>query len=98
MPLRYAEAVIRADRVIPAVLAEIIRKAPLSPEKVEFAWRTAVGSAVERVTTVQLDDHGVLHVTAADAHWALEVKRSSKLILRRLAVLLGDGVVRKIRT
>jgi predicted nucleic acid-binding Zn ribbon protein len=89
---------IRADRLIPAVLADVIRKAPLCPEKVDFAWRAAVGSAVDRVTTVRLDDAGVLHVTAADANWAREVRRSSRLILKRLEGLLGAGVVRKLRT
>jgi predicted nucleic acid-binding Zn ribbon protein len=90
--------VIRADRLIPAVLAEVIRKAPLCPEKVEFAWRAAVGSALDRVTTVRLDDEGVLHVKAADAHWAREVKRSSRLILKRLEGLLGAGVAKKLKT
>jgi predicted nucleic acid-binding Zn ribbon protein len=87
---------IRADRVIPGVLAEVIRKAPLCAEKVEFAWRAVVGTAVARVTTVYLDDAGVLHVRAADAQWAREVRRSSRLILTRLAVLLGPDVVRKL--
>ena len=88
---------IRADRLIPAVLAEVIRKAPLCPEKVEFAWRAAVGSGMDRVTTVRLDDAGLLHVNAADAHWAREVKRSSRLILKRLEGLLGAGVVKKLK-
>jgi predicted nucleic acid-binding Zn ribbon protein len=90
--------VIRADRLIPAVLAEVIRKAPLCPEKVAFAWRTAVGSAMDRVTTVRLDEAGVLHVNATDAHWAREVKRSSRLIVKRLEALLGEGVIKKLRT
>lgn len=92
----YRGAVIRADRVIPAVLADVIRKAPLCPEKVEFAWRSAVGPNVDRVTKVHLDASGVLYVRSADAHWAREVKRSSRLIASRLTALLGDGVVKKI--
>ncbi len=76
----------------------MIRKAPLCPEKVEFAWRAAVGAGMDRVTTVRLDDAGVLYVKAADAHWAREVKRSSRLILKRLETLLGAGVVKKLRT
>lgn len=84
---------IRAARVVPAVLAEVIRKAPLCPEKVEFAWRCTVGPAVDRVTEVHLADGGVLQVTAADIHWAHEIKRSARLITRRLASLLGDGIV-----
>ena len=79
------------------MLSEVIRKAPLCPEKVEFAWRSAVGPALERVTSVRLDDKGVLHVSTLDAHWAREVKRSSRLIIARLAGLLGDNVVKKIR-
>jgi predicted nucleic acid-binding Zn ribbon protein len=88
---------IRADRIIPAVLADVIRKAPLCDEKVEFAWRSAVGPAVARVTNVRLDGEGVLHVTAADARWSREVKRESRLILARLTALLGEGVVRRLR-
>lgn len=85
-----------AHKVIPAVLAEVLRKAPLCPEKVEFAWRAAVGPAVARATRVSLDDRGVLHVTASEAPWLTEVRRSSKLILARLETMLGPGVVKKI--
>ena len=87
---------VRVDRVIPAVLAEVIRKAPLCPEKVEFAWADAVGPALQRVTTVRLDG-SVLHVTA-DQAWSREIKRSSSVILQRLERLLGPGTVTEIRT
>jgi predicted nucleic acid-binding Zn ribbon protein len=88
--------VVRAQSIIPDVLAQAIRKAPLCPEKVDFAWRTAVGPAVQRVTAVRLDEDGVLHVTTPDPHWSREVRRSSKLILARLEHLLGPGTVRRI--
>ncbi len=88
---------IRADRLIPGVLAEVIRKAPLCPEKVAFAWRSAVGPALQRVTTVHLDDDGILHVTAINAHWGREVKRSARLILARLETMLGAGTVSRIK-
>lgn len=78
------------------MLAEVVRKAPLCAEKVEFAWRSAVGPALDRVTTVRLDDRGVLHVSAPDAHWAREVKRSSKLIKARLEGMLGPDIVKRI--
>ena len=87
---------IRARHVIPMVLAEVIRKAPLCPEKVEFAWRNSVGPALQRVTSVRLDDQGVLHVKTADAHWAREVKRARTLLLKRLETMLGPGIVTKI--
>jgi predicted nucleic acid-binding Zn ribbon protein len=88
--------VIRADRVIPAVLAQVLRDAPLCPEKIEFAWRSAVGPAVARVTNVRLEAGGVLHVRVDEAHWGREIRRSSRLILSRMAALLGTGVVRTL--
>ena len=87
-----------AHTAIPHVLAEVLRKAPLCPEKVAFAWRAAVGPAVARVTAVSLDADGVLRVTANDAHWGREIRRSSKLILARLEGLLGPGTVKSLRT
>jgi len=84
--------------VIPRALAEVLRKAPLCPEKVAFAWRAAVGPRVARVTKVSLDAAGVLHVTSDDAHWTTEVRRSSTLILARLEGLLGAGIVKRIQT
>lgn len=85
-----------AHKVIPAVLAEVLSKAPLSPEKVEFAWRAAVGPAVARVTRVSLDQDGVLYVVATEPHWLAEVRRSAKLILARLHSMLGSDVVKRI--
>ena len=89
---------IPAHRILPGVVTEIIRKAPLSPEKVTFAWRAAVGPAIARVTTVALTESGALEVSAADGHWLAEVQRSSRLILARLESMLGPGVVGEIST
>ena len=44
---------------MPDALAAVLRRAPLTPEKVAFSWRTAVGPAVDKVTSVELHD-GVL--------------------------------------
>ena len=79
--------------ILPDALASIIRQAPLTPEKIEFAWRTAVGPSVGRVTTVALDG-GVLRVHAPNEAWRREVERSAALIRRRIESLLGPGVVR----
>jgi hypothetical protein len=87
--------VIPIQRVLPDALAEILRKAPLSPEKVAFAWRTAVGPSIDKVTTIELRD-GVLHVRAKDAAWRREVERSAGLIRVRLDALLGADVVQEI--
>jgi hypothetical protein len=82
-------------RLMPEALAAILRRAPLSVEKVEFAWRAAVGTSVNRVTTVDLRE-GVLRVRAKDPAWQREVERSAGLIRARLNALLGEGVVRSI--
>lgn len=76
---------------MPAALAAILRKAPLTPEKVAFAWRSAVGPAVDKATTVDLRG-GVLYVRTRDASWQREVERSAGLIRSRLTVLLGEAV------
>lgn len=82
-------------RFMPDVLAAVLRRAPLTPEKVAFSWRTAVGPAVDKVTSVELRN-GVLHVRAKDVHWQREVERSATLIRSRLESLLGERVVRYI--
>jgi hypothetical protein len=46
----YDPIVIKANQVIPGVVAEVVRKAPLTDEKVAFAWRLAVGAAVAKAT------------------------------------------------
>ena len=83
------------QQAIPGALTEILRAAPLSDGKVGFAWRTAVGPAVERATAVKLV-HRVLIVETASPQWSQEIMRSSPLILRRLQHLLGPSVVEAI--
>jgi predicted nucleic acid-binding Zn ribbon protein len=83
------------NSALPGALAELLRPAPLSPGKVNFAWRAAVGPAVERVTAVRLEG-GVLLVDAETRHWAREIHRSSNVILNRLEALLGEGVVSRL--
>jgi hypothetical protein len=86
---------IPVSRFMPDALAAILRKAPLSDDKVAFAWRSAVGPAVDKATTIQLREH-VLFVRAQDSAWRREVERSASLIRSRLDALLGDDVVRYI--
>ena len=82
-------------QVMPDAVAEIIRKAPLTPEKVAFAWRSVVGPAINHATSVEWNN-GVLRVKAKDAAWQREVERSAALIRSRLDGLLGERVVRYI--
>ena len=82
---------------LPGALVDLLRGAPLSKGKVAFAWRAAVGPAVERVTSVFLEN-GTLIVETASPQWSREVQRSTPVILRRLESLLGEGVVGRIET
>jgi predicted nucleic acid-binding Zn ribbon protein len=81
--------------LIPAALSEVLRAAPLSDGKVEFAWRTVAGPALGRATQVKLE-RGVLLVEATGVQWAREVRRSSSLILGRLQEFLGKDTVKSI--
>jgi hypothetical protein len=81
---------------LPGALVELLRDAPLSPGKVRFAWRAAVGPNLERVTSVRLEGR-ILIVEAADRHWAREIVRSSGLILTRLKTLLGQDTIDRIQ-
>ena len=80
---------------LPGALTELLRGTPLSPGKVSFAWRAAVGPAVERETSVRLEN-GTLIVDAASKQWAHEVRRSSSIILNRLQKFLGPDAVSAI--
>jgi hypothetical protein len=80
---------------IPRAIAELLKNAPLSPGKVEFAWKTIVGPAMERGTSVRLEGHKLL-VEARTGAWAREVSRSSHVILRRMELLLGPDVVQEL--
>lgn len=82
--------------ILPDAVLAAIRQAPLSVEKVVFAWRFAVGAPLARTTSVQLRD-GVLHVQARDAAWRREIERSRHLILPRLVSVLGAGLVTSLR-
>ena len=74
---------------------ELLRGTPLSDGKVTFAWRAAVGPAVERATAVKLE-RGALIVEAASAHWTEEVRRSTPVILTRLQAFLGVETITRI--
>lgn len=86
----------QARQVLPTALAQAVRLAPLTPEKIDFAWRAAGGAPIARVTAVALGDGGVLTVKSADAHWAKEVHRLRHALVRSLETWLGAGVVTTI--
>jgi len=81
---------------VPGALAQLLREAPLSDGKVAFAWKVAVGPAVDRATAIKLDD-ATLIVDVTSAQWANEVRRSSAIILARLQTLLGKTAVAQLQ-
>jgi hypothetical protein len=81
--------------VVPAALVELLRATPISAGKVAFAWRTSVGPALDRATSVRLE-RGVLIVEASSPDWGRAVAQSSSLILERLRAFLGQDAVARI--
>lgn len=88
--------VIAVHTLVPAGLAEALRKAPLSDEKVALAWRIAVGPAVDHASRVSLAGD-ILHVKVSRPEWQREIRRSSALIRSRLEAFLGEGVVNTVK-
>ncbi len=83
-------------KLMPKVLAQIVKDAPLSPGKVDFAWRTSVGAATARASAVRLEGH-VLLVDTQSPQWASAIMRASPVILSRLREMLGRDTVTEIR-
>ena len=77
--------------VLPATLVQLLRDTPISAGKVDFAWKAAVGPAVERATAVKLEGTTLI-VDVNSAQWAREMKRSERVILTRLQSLRGADV------
>jgi hypothetical protein len=81
---------------LPGALVALLRDVPNSHGKVDFAWKAAVGPAVERVTAVRLENR-VLIVEVPDRNWDREIVRSTPVILARLQTLLGKDAVTTIQ-
>jgi predicted nucleic acid-binding Zn ribbon protein len=82
--------------LVSSAIAHIVRPAPLTMEKVMFAWRVSVGPALARLSRVTLDQDGVMNVVVDDGRWVKELERSSPTILERLRELLGLDEVRRL--
>ena len=77
------------------IVAEILKRQPPSPGRTRLAWQLAVGHALARVTTVNLDGR-VLRVRCADSRWTVELARAREVVLARLQALLGPDAVTRI--
>ncbi len=92
----FLSRVIQVNKVMPAVLAEVIRKGPLCDEKVTLAWRLAVGPAIAKATTVRLVADGTLHIKTESQAWIDAVRKSTSLIQIRMGDLLGEKLVKRL--
>ena len=77
------------------VLAEIVRRQPPSRARTTFAWQLAVGPALARVTSVEMEGT-TLRVRSADRRWLKEIDRAKAVVLPKLQQLLGQETVAKI--
>jgi predicted nucleic acid-binding Zn ribbon protein len=93
----YDRIVIKANQIMPAVIGEVVRKAPLTDEKVAFAWRLTVGPALGKATSVRLAADGTLYVTADSPAWHDSIRASIGMIRSRLAHYLGENTVKRIQ-
>jgi predicted nucleic acid-binding Zn ribbon protein len=83
--------------IMSEVVARLVRPSPLSPEKVLFAWRMAVGPMLARVTLVRLRSDGCLLVHLQDERWRPELERAAGVVHERVTAALGTDVVREVR-
>jgi predicted nucleic acid-binding Zn ribbon protein len=60
-----------------------------------FAWQLAVGPALARATSVEMEGTA-LHVRAADERWLKEIDRVKPMILPKLQQLLGEQNLTRI--
>ena len=79
-----------------AALRRLLDGQPTTAAKVAFAWRMAVGAAVDRATQADWRPDGVLVVRSRGEAWRRELKEARPLLLRRLQDLLGRDVVARL--
>ena len=82
--------------LLSSVVAKAVRPAPLTPEKVAFAWRLAVGAALARVTRVRLTPEHALEVAFDDPRWCEELERSGSTVLARVQEVVGAEHARRL--
>lgn len=76
--------------ILPGVLRSVLARQPMSPGKLAFAWRTAVGATIERATRVERRADGIVEVQPASRQWWRELEAQRTLIEERLRTWLGD--------
>jgi hypothetical protein len=86
---------IRSADFATSVLAGMLERQPMSPGKLQFAWRAAVGPALARAATLEMHD-GRITAHASSLQWKKEIDRAKPMIVERLRMLLGRDAVKKL--
>lgn len=79
----------------PSLLRAALERQPTTEGKVRFAWSLAAGPTTARAVRLRYAD-GTLWLDARSTTWRDELQRARKVLLERLAGLLGPGVVERI--
>lgn len=67
----------------------------MSPGKLQFAWRAAVGPALARASTLDWRDGRVI-VRMSSPEWTREIERLRPIVVERLRAILGRDTVSRI--
>lgn len=78
-----------------SVLAEMLARQPMSPGKLQFAWRAAVGAALARASTLDWREGRVV-VRMSSPEWTRELERLKPIVLERMRTILGRETVSRI--
>jgi hypothetical protein len=83
-----------------SVVADAIRRQPLSPGKVGLAWQMAAGPQLARASQARYASEAgsplTITVHARDPRWGAEIERLRPMLTDRLAMLLGSAVTIRI--
>lgn len=79
------------------VIADILRRQPSSGGRTRLAWQLAVGPALARATSVEMEGT-TLVVSAHDPRWLKEITRARPAILPKLQEVLGRDQITHIAT
>ena len=69
----------RVGTGLSGALSALLNQQPVTPAKVEFAWRRAAGPALANISTIRLRDEGTLEVEVETRQWKGELDRASAL-------------------
>ena len=77
-------------------LRQALAGQPTTAAKISCVFRIAAGPALGRAAEITWTEDGTLRVTARDTRWRSELRRAKPVVLERIGLMLGPGVVRRL--